>query len=230
MTRNIKTILIALLLIFATGAATGVKSYSIETANAFEWKNGDLIFQESATNGDVSRAIKGVTSSIDNYHFTHVGMVYIDERDSIYVVEATHPRVALTPLKDYLYPEKKGVSYPKSVVFRLKPEYHHCIPKAIKEGLKLIGKEYDDAYTLNDNKYYCSELIYEMLLKANDGTPVFNLNTMTFNSSATGEFLPEWIEHYKKLGIPIPEGKQGINPGAMSRSEVVEIIQTTSFE
>ena len=194
------------------------------TANDFEWRNGDLIFQEATGGSNTSRAIKGVTTSVGDYHFTHVGMVYIDEQDSIFVIEATRPRVALTPLSDYLHPPQKKTR-PKSVVFRLKQEYRRCIPKAIEEGLKLVGKEYDDAYTLNDDKYYCSELIYEMLLKANDGAPVFHLNTMTFKSPVTGEFLPEWIEHYEKLGLPIPEGEQGINPGAMSRSEVVEIIQ-----
>jgi len=215
MTLNIKVLLIATLLQFTTG-----------TIRAFEWKNGDLIFQESATNEEISRAIKGVTSSIEDYHFTHVGMVFIDEHDSIYIIEATSPQVVLTPLNDYLYPKRqKDNAPPKSVVFRLKPEYHHCIPKAIEEGLKLLGKEYDDAYTLNDDKYYCSELIYEMLLRSNKGTPVFTLNTMTFKSPDTGEFLPEWVEHYNKIGILIPEGKPGINPGAMSRSQVVDMIQ-----
>ena len=194
------------------------------TAKNFELRNGDLIFQESVLNSNIGQAIKGVTTSVDDYHFTHVGMVYIDERDSVFVLEATHPRVALTPLKDYLYSREKGTSFPKSVVFRLKHEYQHCISKAIEEGLKLIGKEYDDAYTLNDDKYYCSELIYEMLLKANDEIPVFLLNTMTFKSPVSEDFLPEWIEHYKKLGVPIPEGMSGINPGAMSRSAVVEFV------
>ena len=212
MTLKINSILLILILPILTA-----------TAKDFEWRNGDLIFQESVGSSNTSRAIKGVTTSVDDYHFTHVGMVFIDERDSIFVLEATHPRVALTPLNDYLYPEKKGI-YPKSVVFRLKQEYRYCIPKAIEEGLKLIGKEYDDAYTLNDDKYYCSELIYEMLLNANGGVPVFQLNTMTFKSPITEDFLSEWIEHYKKLGVPIPEGMPGINPGAMSRSAVVEFV------
>jgi len=220
--KHIKALMIVLLLQFMTITVMGMKPCNSETEIPFEWQSGDLIFQESATNGEISRAIKGVTSSIDDYRFTHVGMVYIDEHDSIYVVEATHPRVALTPLNDYLYPLKKET--PKSLVFRLKPEYHHCIPAAIEEGLKLLGKEYDYAYTLNDDKYYCSELIYEMLLRANGGKPVFILNTMTFKSPDTGEFLPEWVEHYKKLETPIPEGKPGINPGAMSKSQVVDMV------
>lgn len=192
-------------------------------ANHFKLQNGDLIFQESC-NGKIGNAIKSVTSSADNYNFTHVGMVYIKENDSIYVIEATHPKVKITPLSEYLYPADEKECYPKSVVGRLKNEYQHCIPKAIEEALPLVGKEYDYSYDLKNDKYYCSELIYLILLKANDGIPIFPLNEMTFKSKTTKEFLPEWVEYFKKLNIPIPEGEPGINPGAMSKADVIDII------
>lgn len=189
----------------------------------FKLQTGDLIFQESCS-GDMGGAIKEVTASISEYQFTHVGMVYIDENDSIYVIEATQPRVAKTPLREYLYPENKKVCYPRSVVGRLKKEYHHCIPMAVKEGLSHIGKEYDNGFVLGDDKYYCSELIYEILLKANDGKPVFPLNIMTFKSTGTEVISDGWIKHFEKYGFPVPDGEPGINPGAMSRSAVIDII------
>lgn len=190
-------------------------------------QNGDLIFQESCSS-DMGDAIKDVTSAISGYNFTHVGIVTIDSiTKSVYVIEATHPQVCITPLQEYLYPADKGECPPKSVVGRLKPQYRHLIPQAIVEAKKLTGKGYDDAFDLTNDQYYCSELIYDILLKANNSIAVFPLNVMTFKGKETGEYSPNWISHFKKLGIPIPEGKPGINPGAMSQqSDVIDIIGT----
>jgi len=189
----------------------------------FKPRNGDLIFQEDCR-GNTDNTIKEVTTSIGDFQFTHVGMVYIDDKDSIYVIEATRPKVAVTSIDEYLYPKDKQGCYPKSVVGRLKEEYRHCIPPAIEEGLALVGKDYDDGFILGNDKYYCSELIYDILLIANVNKPVFPLNVMTFKSPETGEITEGWKEYFKKYDLPIPEGEEGINPGAMSRSDVIEII------
>ncbi|MCD8177931.1 MAG: hypothetical protein LUE98_11120 [Tannerellaceae bacterium] len=45
----------------------------------FTLQNGDLIFQE-ACKGETEDTIKEVITSAGEYNFTHVGMVYIDER------------------------------------------------------------------------------------------------------------------------------------------------------
>lgn len=90
--------------------------------------------------------------------------------------------------------------------------------------MDLIGKEYDDAFDLNNDQYYCSELIYLILFEANNKRPVFELNKMTFKSESTGDFSPYWVKHFEKQGIPIPEGEWGINPGAMSRSNILDIV------
>lgn len=190
--------------------------------NDFKLRAGDLIFQEDCASG-TDNTIKAVTAGIGDYRFTHVGIVYIDDNDSVYVIEATRPKVAKTPLGDYLYPGGKG-GYPKSVVGRLKEEYTHCIPAALNEGLTLVGKDYDDGFILGNDKYYCSELIYDILLRANNDIPVFPLNTMTFKSPDTDEITEGWKEYFGKYNLPIPEGEPGINPGAMSRSDVIDIV------
>lgn len=199
-------------------------SFSPQDDADFKLQNGDLIFQESCK-GDMGDAIKDVTAGIAGYNFTHVGIVSIDSTTSeIYVIEATHPKVCITPLDEYLHP-KGDKCAPKSLVGRLKGEYQALIPQALDEAEKLTGKDYDDAFDLENDQYYCSELIYDILLKANNGTPVFPLNIMTFKSKDTGEYSPNWVTHFEKLGIPIPEGELGINPGAMSQqSDVIDII------
>lgn len=197
------------------------QSYSSFT---FDLKDGDLLFQESYAK-NMDSAIKQVTSGIENYNFTHVGMVYKDSiTKSFYVIEATHPKVKITPLEEFLVPKKYENKPPISVVGRLKAPYQKLIPQAIKEAQKLIGKEYDDAFDLTNDQYYCSELIYKILYISNGNKEVFPLNVMTFKSSETGKFIPYWESHFQKLGIPIPEGELGINPGAMSKSDVIDIV------
>lgn len=196
-----------------------VSSYAQE----FELRNGDIIFQESCP-ADRENSIKQVTTSIGDYEFTHVGMVYIDQAGRIFVLEATVPKVTLTPIEGYLRPEKAKGCYPVSVVGRLKEKYRALIPDALKTGLGLIGRDYDYGFILGNDSYYCSELIYEILRKANNGKEVFPLNTMTFKSKETELTAKGWIEYFRKHKLPIPEGEKGINPGAMSRSDVIDIV------
>ncbi len=47
---------------------------------------------------------------------------------------------------------------------------------------------------------------------------------MTFNDPDTQEPFPIWVEYYKKLGEPIPEGEPGLNPGGISRSIYIDIV------
>jgi hypothetical protein len=52
---------------------------------------------------------------------------------------------------------------------------------------------------------------------------------MTFKPLGNDQFFPVWEEYYEKLGIEIPEGKPGINPGGMSRSPKIEIVHVYGF-
>lgn len=196
--------------------------FTVATAQDFDLKNGDLIFQEACTS-NLENSIKAVTSSIGDYQFTHVGIVYIDDNDSIFVLEAIRPHVVLSTLHGYLYPADKEC-HPRSAVGRLKAQYQAIIPNALEFGFTLIGKDYDYGFVSGNDKYYCSELVYEILKKANNGQDVFPLNIMTFKSKETGVTTPGWINYFENLGIPVPEGEWGINPGAMSRSDVLDIL------
>jgi len=192
------------------------------TAQSFELKNGDLIFQEACPDNK-ENPIKEVTGSIGDFQFTHIGIVYIDSNDSVFVLEATHPKVVLSTLGEYLHPKDKDCP-PISVVGRLKPEYHSLIPKALEIGFTLIGKDYDYGFVLGNDMYYCSELVYDILKQANNGKEVFPLNIMTFKSKETGQTTQGWIDYFESRDLPIPEGELGINPGAMSKSKVIDII------
>lgn len=187
----------------------------------FSLHNGDLIFQEACQDG-MGDAIKATTTGRDGYEFTHVGMVWIPADKHVRIIEATEPKVTVTPLADYLHPRNQCT--PRSVVGRLKAPYRPLIPQAIRFARQKIGKPYDNAFDIHNDQYYCSELIYQVFKEANHGQPVFPLTAMTFKSKETGTFPAYWVKHFQQLHLPIPEGQPGNNPSDMSRSGLIDIV------
>ena len=47
---------------------------------------------------------------------------------------------------------------------------------------------------------------------------------MTFINPSTGDTLNTWIDYYNDIGMKIPEGEPGINPGVMSLSDKINIV------
>ena len=98
-----------------------------------------------------------------------------------------------------------------------KKEYRYLIKDAINFMKNKLGFKYDDEFLLNNNMYYCSELIYEAFLE----DTIFKLYPMTFLHPKTKDTLNIWKDYYSKLKIKIPENQLGINPGIMSISEKI---------
>ncbi|MDR0694572.1 MAG: hypothetical protein LBF81_04645 [Prevotellaceae bacterium] len=182
---------------------------------------GDLLFQ-SGKDG-LSDAIEAVTESAGGYNFSHVGMLVPDSSGCLWVIEAVSKGVQLTPVDTFL---QRGA---RVALGRVKDEYKPLLPAAIAFALRQTGKPYDEEYIYDNGKYYCSELIYDAFLVANNHIPFFTLEPMTFKSPATGAFLEEWVRHYQKLNRPIPEGDLGCNPGGLSRSEKIEITNLEQY-
>ncbi|MFT4071056.1 MAG: YiiX/YebB-like N1pC/P60 family cysteine hydrolase [Dysgonamonadaceae bacterium] len=198
---------------------------SLNQAGAINLQNGDLLFRQPCSKESVSSAIMNVTRSAGSYQFTHVGIVYIPKgTDSIFVIEATPPRVRMVPLETFLQPDNKTKCLPLTIVGRLKSEYQNSIPSALQEALVLIGKEYDDGFILENDKFYCSELIYHIFRKANNNRPLFELNVMTFKQPDSNQVDKDWQRYFDEKKLEIPEGKSGINPGAMSRSPAIDLL------
>ncbi|WP_421920284.1 YiiX/YebB-like N1pC/P60 family cysteine hydrolase [Marinifilum sp.] len=205
----LRTIIFVLIALFSS-------CNNLQKKTQFEFRKGDLIFQDLNTDS-ISDAIELVTGGERNLNFSHVGIVDIDSRGNIYVLEAISKGVCLTRLNDFLKRSNQ------IAVGRLKANFQIRVQEALDYGYSLLNLPYDDIYVIGDSTYYCSELIYEMFINTGDSTAVFQLNPMTFKDSNSGEFLPFWIDYYQKFGVEIPEGKPGLNPNGMFLSPNIEI-------
>lgn len=193
--------------------------------NEFKLQKGDLLFQDLDC-GELCDAIEKVTTGVNGAKFSHVAIVSkIDNDGKAYVIEA-YDKVEETPVSEFLKRSHDDKGNPKVVVAKLLPEYQYLIPVAVNRAYKLLGKKYDSKFDLNDDSYYCSELIYDIFKYYDKGKKIelFPLNSMTFKDPDTGEIMNVWKKYFKELGIPVPEGKPGINPGAISRSPKLKVV------
>ena len=134
--------------------------FGCTTQNNFHLKNGDLLFQD-LDSSPLCHAIEQVTTGFNNMNFSHVGILTIIN-DKKYVLEAFVNGVDTIELNTFLNRSVDLNQKPKVVVGRLKNQYTDLITKALIAGMHLIGKEYDEAFKIDNNKFYCSELVYDI--------------------------------------------------------------------
>lgn len=199
------------------------KTLKETSENSFQLRPGDLLFQDSDC-GPFCTSIEKVTFGYQGAKFSHVGMVINDQQENIQVIEANTQGVIITPLKKFLNRSKDSQGNSKVIVGRVDDNHQSLIPSAIKFANTKLGLEYDEIFDVNNNKYYCSELIYDAFKYAHNDIPLFYLKPMTFIDPDTGKTFPIWADYYKALGTSIPEGKPGLNPGSISLSKYIEIV------
>ena len=181
-------------------------------------RSGDLLFQNIDC-GEMCDAIEAVTEGYHGQKFSHMGLVIL-RNDSVFVIESIGAAVQLTPYSIF-----KNRSAHPLFIGRLKSRYRHLIPQALSFCLSQMGVPYDDDFLYNNEKYYCSELIYDAFKNANNDKPVFALEPMTFKQPGTDVFFPVWQDYYQKLKMPIPQDSLGCNPGGLSRSKKIKILK-----
>lgn len=185
-------------------------------------REGDFLFQDLNC-GELCDAIEAVTEGINGKDFSHCGMV-ITINDTLMVVEAIGDGVQLNSLSTFLARSGDTEALANTTVARLKSEFNPLIKKAKSFALDKIGQPYDSEFLLDNGKWYCSELLYEAFKVANGNEDFFELAPMTYKDPNSGQFFPAWVSYYEALNTVIPEGKPGLNPGSISRSEKIEVI------
>jgi len=184
----------------------------------FQLQEGDLLFQD-LDSSPLCDAIELVTPGYKGANFSHIGLVISDD-GKLKILEAIPPKVILTEIDDFLNRSYDINKNTKVIVGRLKLEHQYTLKDAIPFLKSKIGIGYDKVFLLNNEKYYCSELIY----KAFEKDSIFKLQPMTFLHPETKDTLSIWKEYYSDLKVEIPQNELGINPGIMSLSNEIEIV------
>ncbi|MEM6966449.1 MAG: YiiX/YebB-like N1pC/P60 family cysteine hydrolase [Bacteroidota bacterium] len=192
--------------------------------SAFALEVGDILFQDSDC-GPFCEAIEKVTFGVDGAKFSHVGLVATGKDQQLAIIEAISAGVVITHLDTFFNRSFDDYGNSKVVVGRLKPEYRNLIPLAVAYAKTKLGKPYDEVFNVLNDKYYCSELLYEAFSHANGDQPIFDLQKMTYKDPDTNETFPIWKKYFEDLGVAIPEGQPGLNPGSMSRSRFIDIVK-----
>ena len=190
----------------------------ISCTKNFKLQEGDLLFQD-LDSSPLCDAIELVTPGYNGANFSHIGLV-VSVNDTLKVLEAIPPKVMTTNLDDFINRSFDKNGNPKVIVGRLKKEFTNSISNAVSYSKSKLDITYDEVFLINNETYYCSELIYEAFL--NDS--IFELKPMTFFHPKTKKTLKVWKEYYSELNTNIPEGNPGINPGIMSLSNKIEIV------
>ena len=184
-------------------------------------KTGDLIFQ-IAGDSNFSRSISEATSQDDTYDFVHVGIIEVVSDTIVNVIEASPEEgVRIISLGDFIEHVPLVERKPGVVIKRVTQDLE--FEKIIKLAYSHLGEDYDWWYMPQNNKMYCSELIYECYLDPSE-QHIFELEPMNFRA-ADGTMPEFWINLFNKLNCPIPEGIPGSNPNSLSRSPFLKTIE-----
>ena len=178
---------------------------------------GDLVFVLSES----ENAITAVTTGFDSLPVDHVAIVHRIGGDNgpLYLIEAL-PRngAVLTPL-DSLLKRTQGRVLTARVT-------GVDVQASVRHALQYVGRPYDFYYQPADSAIYCSELV-QLSYVDSTGNAIFPTIAMTF-CDRPGHIADYWQEHYRRAGLPVPEGAPGTNPGHQSRDPHVSIMNIQS--
>ncbi|CAN5361302.1 YiiX family permuted papain-like enzyme [soil metagenome] len=128
-------------------------SISYQVTATPQWHDGDIIFQISQSSQ--CKAVQAATKS----PYSHVGIMFQAD-GKWFVLEAVQP-VVYTALPEWVLRGERG----HYVVKRLK-DTSVLTPTAIacmkEKGQGYLGKNYDATFEWNDDRIYCSELVWKL--------------------------------------------------------------------
>lgn len=181
----------------------------LNNSSLFDLRPGDLLFFRDTTG--MGSAVRESTGK-----YTHVALVESVD-DTVWIIDATQRYgVSRRPLTT-----KYGSSdFPD--VYRFKSGCF-SIDSVLARARSFIGQPYDNAFQPDNGALYCSELVYEVFLDdcSDKGKHLIEAKPMNWRDKE-GNLPQYWQEHFKKLGMPVPEGVPGTNPTDMSRSPMLQ--------
>lgn len=176
-------------------------------------RNGDLIFSFI---GPSDNAISAVTEGFRGARVNHMGVI-VEVDQALFVLEAYPPKVTSSDLDEFVSRSADAAGNPRFMVGRVHQMYSNLVHSAVMYGLAQREVPYDVRYLTDQAALYCSELVVDMFKFANVGNEFFQEQPMSFSDTKSGQIHPFWTAYYKRLGIPVPAGEPGSNPGGISR-------------
>lgn len=175
--------------------------------------DGDILFQIS-TSGQ-GKAIQLATNS----PYSHCGILFRDKNEWM-VFEGVQP-AKKTPLHEWIARGDKHqyvVKRHKKALELLTPEVKS---KMKTEAKKFIGKNYDLTFEWDDERIYCSELVYK-IYKRGAGIEVGKLQKLSEFDLSNPIVKAKLVERY---GTKIPLDEPVISPGAIfNDTSLVEVL------
>lgn len=181
----------------------------------YEPREGDLVFQALPLEVDLVRAIEGITRS----HYSHVGVLHRREGEWT-VIEATSEGVVYTPFEKW-----KSIGRDNRwAAYRIMAGQREHVPAFMQNLHPHAGKRYDFNYELDEEKLYCSELVYHAWQK----TTGQQMGRLTRIGDLNWQPFAETIKKYN--GGPMPPDRQLISPVELSRAPQLERVYNRGLD
>jgi hypothetical protein len=172
-------------------------------------KDGDVVFQHLT--GKLGSVIAEVTES----PLTHCGMV-VHRRGEPYVIEAIGP-VRYIAFKKWVAQGDQG----HFSQMRLKSASEEQIAKTVTAAETLLGLPYDIQYDFDDEKIYCSELVYKAYLRGGEIEVGSKEALRDLNWKGSEKFIRVLA------GGELPLDRQMVTPVSISRDPKFKLMYST---
>jgi len=190
-------------------------------ASSRQLKTGDLLFiglpvDYTASDQEMSGAIAAATGDKNSVNYIHVAIVEVDDQGDAWIVDATTNRgVDRHPL-DTTFSDFRLESgrYPIFDLYRLRN--HRYANRYVQQAQLYCGQPYDLYFLPDNGAMYCSELVYNSYV-TKSGRHLFETVPMNFKAD-DGTFPTYWVNLFKSIGQPIPQGVPGTNPNDMAKA------------
>lgn len=172
-------------------------------------QEGDIIFQMSES--EQSKAIQLATNS----PYSHCGIIFKQDT-SYYVYEAIQP-VTKTPLKEWIKRGKNNHYVVKRLINADNVLTDEALLRMRETGKAMSSKDYDLYFEWNNDKIYCSELVWKIY---NEGIGLEigktqQLKDFSLSNSIVQQKLKE------RFGENIPLNEKVISPAAIFNSSLL---------
>ena len=175
--------------------------------NPYALQEGDIVFSSSSQGQ--GKAVMEATGS----RYTHCGIVQVTG-DQFVVLEAVQP-VRLTPLTTFISHSDPGTFTARRLKIALSPEFYQ---NAKAWAISQIGKNYDDQFRWDDQRMYCSELVWKIYQKA--GVQLCDLKKFTDYRLDQPEVHKVIEQRYGSIAN-VPKDENVVAPGDLAASPLL---------